>query len=84
MWLSKNLRCVGAVLFAGFLAAGSGSAAAYDPPCRLQKVVTYACQSEPYSVCVLKYDHCGQPYHAYETRYREVRVPVVKWVKLCY
>jgi hypothetical protein len=84
MSLPKVLECACAVLFAGVLAASSSSAAACDPPCRYQKVVTYACQQVPYQVCVIQYDHCGHPYHAYETRYREVQVPVVKWVKVCY
>src|SRR5882672_5616539 len=45
-----------------------------------ENVTVYETRSEAYQVCVTKYDHCGNPYSVYETRYREVKVPVTKQV----
>jgi hypothetical protein len=82
------LRGVAAMVLVGAL---SGAAAkASDPYCQptytYQKVVCYktvTCyetRNELYQVCVTKYDHCGNPYQAYETRYRAIQVPVYKQV----
>jgi hypothetical protein len=48
---------------------------AYVPSYR--PVVTYRYEQVPYTVCVVRYDHCGNAYHADEVRYRTVQVPVV-------
>ncbi len=72
------------------LALIGGSAQASDPYCPpayvikkvtcYETVTCYATRCVTYKVCVTKYDHCGYPYHVYETRYREVEVPVQKQV----
>jgi hypothetical protein len=78
--------------------AATSTARASDPYCPpgyvlkkvvcYENVVSYETRSEAYQVCVTKYDHCYQPYHVYETRYRDVQVPfkkqvaVVKYVKV--
>lgn len=63
-------------------AAGGQAAQAGDCGFYYQRVVTYVCERVPYEVCLTKYDHCGQPYHVYVTRYRTVETPVVKLVKV--
>jgi hypothetical protein len=75
-------------------ACGTLRAGDYAPPV-YKKVVTYKTVEEqvvtkvPHQKKVVKYDHCGHPYHATETCYRGVievvcrKVPVVTWVKVC-
>ncbi len=86
---AKKLAVAGALVL-GLAFAGTSSAQAggygyfggghhcvsYRP------VVSYVCKEIPYEVCVVRYDHCGHPYHAYETQYRTVHVPVTRYVKV--
>ena len=45
-----------------------------------RQVVTYETRQQVYTVVVTRYDHCGVPYAARETRYRAVQVPVTTTV----
>jgi hypothetical protein len=39
-------------------------------------VVQYETRTVPYTQLVTLYDHCGKPYQAEETFYKEIQVPV--------
>lgn len=54
-----------------------------QPQCSYKWITTYECRTVPYQVCIVKYDHCGNPYKVYVTKYREIQVPVRKLVKYC-
>jgi hypothetical protein len=76
-----------ALVLAGASASTAHASDPYCPPGYVLKKVTcyetvvcYETHTEAYKVCVTKYDHCYQPYHVYETRYRDVQVPVKKQV----
>lgn len=85
---AKKLIAAGALVlglaFAGTSSAQAGGYGYYGGYgyVSYRLVVTYVCKEVPYEVCVVKYDHCGHPYHAYETHYRTVHVPVTKYVKV--
>jgi hypothetical protein len=70
---------------AGLLACGGAPAAACDP-CGYRVVTCYenvpVCEvrTVPYTCTVTLYDSCGKPYLANVTRYRQVKVEVVKRV----
>ena len=79
---------VASVLGLTVLAFGGTTAQACDkaPQQEYTWVTTYECvttwetKCEPYTKTVTKYDHCGKPYQATVTCYREVKVPVTKKV----
>jgi hypothetical protein len=80
-------QCVAAgVVGLGLACGGTAQASSYDCAPVYKKVVcyqtvtTYETRCEPYKVCVVRYDHCGNAYSVTETRYREVKVPVQKQV----
>jgi hypothetical protein len=50
----------------------------------MKPVTVYVVQQEPYRQWVTAYDHCGKPYKRVVIRYRTVRVPVIKYVKIRY
>ena len=47
-------------------------------------VTTYVLREQPYKCWVTKYDDCGRPYRKAVVRYRAVRVPVIRYVKVWY
>ncbi len=79
------------ITLAAVLALFTGSASATE----YKKVVTYktvtVCVEKqvPYTVEVVKYDHCGKAYKVCVTKYRtvevevDVQVPVVTYVPVC-
>lgn len=86
MFIRKLLSWTKFAVVAGVVtvvSVAATSASACDPPCQYKPVINYVTQQEPYQVCVVKYDHCGQPYNAYVTLYRTIYVPVTTWVKVC-
>ncbi|MCA9005303.1 MAG: hypothetical protein KDA70_08505 [Planctomycetaceae bacterium] len=63
------------------------SARSYAQPparCMWQPVVTYQYQTRSYFHYVTRYDHHGHPYRVRQVCYKTVKVPVTKWVKVCY
>ncbi|MDX1961964.1 MAG: hypothetical protein SFX18_02350 [Pirellulales bacterium] len=77
-----QLGCA-AVVAVGALFASQANVQA-GAPCHYKKVVSYVTKQVPYEARMVGYDHCGQPYHYYATKYRAERVAVVQWVKVCY
>jgi len=75
-------RIFSALLVAALSLAGATSASACEPVCHYERVITYVCHMEPYQVCVMRYDHCGERTPELVTRYRKVHTPVVNWVKV--
>jgi len=47
-------------------------------------ITSYKTRCEPYNCTVIRYDHCGRAYRSTVVKYRTVRVPVTKLVKVCY
>ena len=62
---------------------GAATAGDYCPPkykyvtC-YETVTCWEVRKEAYTKCVTKYDHCGKPYQATVTCYRDVKVPVIR------
>jgi hypothetical protein len=79
-WLFSGVMALG--LLGGFGAATPAKADCYQPAYVDVWVTVYERQLTSYPVCVTKYDHCGKPYHVYETRYKVVEVPVRKLVRV--
>jgi hypothetical protein len=80
-------RGVAVAVLVGALGGAAAKASDYCAPCYAYKkvvcyetVICYKTYEEPYEVCVVKYDHCGNPYKVYETHYRTVKVPYEKQV----
>lgn len=78
-----------AILFAIFCGPGTSTTNAsnsryHSVKYTYKKVVTYEWQREAYSVWVTKYDKYGCKYRVKVIRYHKVRVPVLKWVKVCH
>lgn len=79
-WLFSGVLALG--LLGGFGAMALAKAG-FNKPAHVDVWVTvYTPQIKSYRVCIAKYDHCGKPYHVYETRYKVVKVPVRKLLRL--
>lgn len=82
----KSIAMTAAVAVA-FAIAGSSAWAGdpCDPPRYTYKMVTvYETVRKPYDYVVKKYDHCGKPYHVTRTGWKNVRIPVVRKIKVQY
>ena len=66
-----------AALFAAAPSAEAGSL--HRPPC-YKTVVTYVTKTIAVEVPVVRYDHCGRPYVAERTIYKQVQVPITRRV----
>ena len=64
----------------------TNSASATEPCCTYKKVVcdetvvVWVAKQVPYTVEIVKYDHCGKPYTVCVTCYKDVSCPVQKCV----
>ncbi|WP_417386397.1 hypothetical protein [Gimesia sp.] len=70
-----------------FTSAQEVSARSYAQPpvrCMWKPVVTYQYQNRSFVHFVTRYDHHGHPYRVRQVCYKTVKVPVTKWVKVCY
>jgi hypothetical protein len=76
------------MLAAAVVGAGtlfSAPAVACDEPvCEYRTVCIYETRTVPYYCTVTLYDECDQPYEVRVLRYKQVKVPVTKLVKVCY
>ncbi len=78
-----------AVLAGMFAVSGISTASAgygYQPQqqCRYQKVTTYQLQKKYQTHYITRYDHCGKPYRVKTVSCYTIKVPVTRWVKICY
>ena len=60
--------------------ASDGYGCHYKTVTCYERVTCYETRQEAYTKCVTLYDHCGRPYEATRTCYRDVQVPVTKVV----
>ena len=67
-----------------FAAAQTQASDCHVPRYTWKNVTVYVTVEKPYTDYVVRYDHCGKPYAAKVTRYKSVRVPVQKRVKVWY
>ncbi|MCH9656622.1 MAG: hypothetical protein K0U86_22415 [Planctomycetes bacterium] len=82
-------RLVLAVLAGIFAVTGAAPVSAGDGYQRqhqyqYQQVTTYKYQKQYKTVYITRYDHCGKPYRVKRVRCYTVKVPVTRWVKVCY
>jgi hypothetical protein len=89
MLRALNIRrlVLSGVLALGLLGAlGASAPAAHAGHCQPAYVdvwvTLYETRLQSYQVCATKYDHCGRPYHVYQTAYKTVQVPVKKLVRV--
>jgi len=88
--LTKTIAAA-AVIATAFSFAGSNQAQACNPapakPCyrpayTYQWVTVHESRRVPYTTYVVKYTHCGSPYLATTTAYKNVSVPVRKRIRV--
>ena len=78
-----------AVLTGVFAVSGISSVSAshgYQPQqhYRYQQVITYQLQKKYRTHYITRYVHCGKPYQVKTVRCYTIKVPVTRWVKVCY
>lgn len=81
MFASKKFLQAFAIV--GLAVAGLGSTSASACEVHYQKVVTYVTKVEKCVETVIKYDECHRPYEVTVVTYKTVKVPVVRYVKVC-
>lgn len=87
----KNIKktLVLAIFASIFTVSGISSTFAgygYQPQqhCQYKQVTSYQYQTKHQTAYVTRYDHCGKPYRVRTVRSYTVKVPVTRWVKVCY
>lgn len=68
----------------GISSASAGYGHHRQQQCQLKRVTSYQYQTKHRTVYVTRYDHCGKPYRVKTVRSYTVKVPVTRWVKVCY
>ncbi|WP_298868200.1 hypothetical protein [uncultured Gimesia sp.] len=84
-----NKTMVLAVLAGIFAVTGAAPVSAgygHQPQqqCQYRQVTTYKYQKQYKTVYITRYDHCGKPYRVKSVRCYTIKVPVTRWVKVCY
>lgn len=79
---------VASVALTGIILMGTSTASAGDschaPRYHYKNVTVYESVRRPYEYTVVKYDHCGKPYHVIRTGWKTVQVPVTVHVNMPY
>ncbi len=68
----------------GSISIGYGAGYGCVPHCHYKPVTVYITKRIRHVHYVTKFDHCGRPYRVPVVHYEYIRVPVTKYVKVCY
>ncbi len=78
------LACILACILAVSAPSASAGSHCYTPKYYYKTITVYESVKKPYRYSYTKYDHCGKSYRAWGVKWKSVRVPVTKRIRVAY